>query len=359
MGGRRGQLIPIDVRKESVCLIDEAVLSGARVQAACAIFQIGVKTYERWKKNPEHGDKRKGPLHAPKNKLTQKEKERIINVCTSEEYCDLPPSQIVPLLADRGQYIASESTFYRVLKDHNMQHHRSNSKAPRNNKPAPLIATRPNEVWSWDITYLPASVRGAFYYLYMIMDIFSRKIVGWAVHESENQAYSSSLIEMTCLVEDVSQDSLRLHSDNGGPMKGSTMLAKLQELHIVPSFSRPSVSNDNPYSESLFGTMKYRPTYPEHAFNSIEKAIAWVDDFVTWYNTQHLHSGIHFVTPEDRHNGFDSAILENRKRVYEKAKSKRPERWSKTTRNWNRTDEVYLNPLKEKSKESTLDSVTQ
>jgi transposase InsO family protein len=192
----------------------------------------------------------------------------------------------------------------------------------------------------------------------MIMDVFSRKIVGWAVHEAENSVYASELIEMTCIVEDVAKDTLVLHSDNGGPMKGSTMLATLQKLRVASSFSRPSVSNDNPYSESLFGTMKYRPSYPEKAFASMEKAIEWVGDFVKWYNTQHFHSGIRFVTPEDRHNGFDVAILQHRHSVYEKARSKHPKRWSKSTRNWNRIEEVSLNPLKEEVKKSTMVEVS-
>ena len=321
--------------------------------------EIGVKTYERWKRCPDQSDNGKGPLHEPRNKLTSEEKNEIIAVCTSEEYCDRPPSQIVPSLADKGVYIASESSYYRVLREHNMQHHRANSRKPKNRKPEPLIAHRPNEVWSWDITYLPTDIRGRFFYLYLIMDVFSRKIVGWTVKESENQYYASELIEMTCLVEGVIADTLTLHSDNGGPMKGSTMLAKLQQLQVAASFSRPSVSNDNPYSESLFRTLKYRPTYPENAFISLSMAENWVDNFVTWYNCVHLHSNIKFVTPEDRHNGFDKSILSHRITVYKKAQSARPERWSKKTRNWERIKEVKLNPLKEIEANSTIISATQ
>lgn len=158
------------------------------------------------------------------------------------------------------------------------------------------------------------------------MDVYSRKIVGWAVHEKESMEYSSELIEMSCIFEGVDPDVLTLHSDNGAIMKGVTMLAKLQELKVAYSFSRPSVSNDNPYSESLFGTMKYCNQYPDKPFGPMDKDHEWVKNFVLWYNSQHLHSGIKFVTPEDRHNGFDIPTLKNRTKVYEKAKSKHPER---------------------------------
>ena len=350
MGGRRGQLNTPEERLQCITLINEANAAGASISKACEIMGISKRSYERWRTCPGSVDQRNGPLSIPKNKLTSQEKEHIIKVCTSTEYCDKPPSQIVPTLADLGVYIASESTFYRVLKAHNMQHHRSNTKVPKDNKPTPLIAYKPNEIWSWDITYLPANIKGTFYYLYLIMDIYSRKVVGWEVFEKESQYYSSELIESACIMEGVDPDTLTLHSDNGGPMKGATMLAKLQELHVAASFSRPSVSNDNPYSESLFGTMKYRPHYPQKPFESMEKAHEWVKGFVSWYNTEHLHSGLNFVTPEDRHNGRDLEKLINRKRVYEKAKAKRPNRWSGSTRDWGVVKEVYLNPLKEKEK---------
>ena len=357
MGGLRGQLIPAQVKQDSINQINHAVASGARLHKACQVLGIGVRTYQRWTTTPTLLDNRKGPKQEPKNKLSMEEKNKILEICKLKEYCDLPPSQIVPKLCDRGQYIGSESSIYRVLKANDMQHHRSNKQVPKNNKPMPIIALNPNEVWSWDITYLPSPIRGQFYFLYMIMDIFSRMIVGWAIHDKESQEYAAELIEMTCIMEGVSKNTLILHSDNGSPMRGSTMLAKLQQLEVLPSFSRPRVSNDNPYSESLFGTMKYRPTYPEHAFASIEKANEWVAQFVNWYNTQHLHSGIQYVTPEDRHNGFDGKILANRKKVYEIARSKHPERWSQNIRNWKRVGQVALNPLKENEEKSIMKTV--
>ena len=208
-------------------------------------------------------------------------------------------------------------------------------------------ATGPNEIWSWDITYIKTSVRGQFYYVYLMMDIFSRKIVGFDIHESESMEYSSELVGDICKREGIERDQLTLHADNGGPMKGATMLAKLDKLGVAASFSRPRVSNDNPYSESLFKTLKYCPQYPD-IFEDIEAAKAWMHAFVGWYNN-HPHSGIKFVTPSERHVGADIIILENRKRVYEEAKKKNPLRWNgKSTRNWEREEKVYLNYLQKK-----------
>lgn len=268
----------------------------------------------------------------------------MITIANAPEYRDLAPSQIVPRLADRGVYLASESSFYRILKVENLLSHRSKSR-PRNVKrPEELFATSPNEIWSWDITYLRAEVRGRFYYLYLPMDIFSRFIVHWEVHEMESSELAAAMVETACRKEGIMRDQLRLHADNGGPMKGATMLATLQRLGIMPSFSRPSVSDDNPFSESLFKTLKYCPQYPSQPFGSLDEARAWVEKFVRWYNTVHLHSGINFVTPESRHRGADASILEKRAQVYEAARAKNPTRWSRSTRDWTPEGGVALNP---------------
>jgi len=245
------------------------------------------------------------------------------------EYADLPPSKIVPRLADKGIYIASEASFYRVLKAENLLKHRQKSKPARQvKKPKALKATAPNQIYSWDITYLPTEVKGIFLYLYLVMDIYSRKVVGWQVYETESSTQAADLMKDICRREGVERHQVTLHSDNGSPMKGATMLAALQELGVAPSFSRPSVSNDNPYSESLFRTLKYRPEYPEKPFSGLTEAREWVESFVGWYNREHLHSSIKFVTPEQRHTGQDSEILKHRKAVYKQAKLNNPNRWS-------------------------------
>jgi putative transposase len=328
-----------------LALIIEAVLNGSRHFIACDDMGIDVKTFKRWKIDIQ--DKRNGPKTEPANKLTVEEKKEIILISTKKEYMDLSPSQIVPSLADQGVYIASESSFYKVLKENDLLEHRGKSKKKSHNKPAPLVATGPNQIYSWDITYLKSEIAGKFYYLYMFMDIYSRKIVGFDIHESESMQYSSILIDSICAREKINKNQLVLHSDNGGAMKGATMLATLQRLGVVPSFSRPRVSDDNPFSESLFKTLKYCPAYPSKPFSSVTAAYEWVSSFVNWYNYKHLHSGIKFVTPASRHKMEDEMILEKRAKVYEEAKLKNPQRWPGKTRNWKIIKEVYLNYLQE------------
>jgi len=242
--------------------------------------------------------------------------------------------------------VASESTFYRVLREAEQHHRRGRAKrAHVHPKPTGYQAHAPNEVWSWDITFLAAAIRGTFYRLYLVEDIFSRKIVGWEVHENESAFHASVLLRKTCLAEAVSDDAgLVVHSDNGGPMKGATTLATLQRLDVVPSFSRPSVSDDNPYSESLFRTLKYTPAYPNRPFASLSDARQWVHRFVQWYNEEHRHSAIRFVTPAQKHRGDDVAILARRTKLYDAAKHAQPQRWSGPTRDWTPIKEVWLNP---------------
>ncbi len=327
-------------------MIKEATSSGCRFKFACKDLGVDFKTINRWKISCV--DARKGPDSEPANKLTEAEREAIVTAATTIDNRDLSPWQIVARLADVGKYLGSESSFYKVLKERKLLAHRGKSKKAVHFKPEPLVAIRSNQIWSWDITYLKGPIRGGFFYLYMFMDIFSRKIVGWEVHENESMYKSSELVTKICKEEKIKEHQLVLHADNGGSMKGATMLVTLQKLGVVPSFSRPKVSDDNPFSESLFKTLKYCPQYPDSAFGSILEAQDWVSKFVIWYNTKHLHSGIKFVTPEEKHKGLDIEILKKRKVVYEKAREKNPNRWSGKTRNWNAVTEVFLNPLQNK-----------
>ena len=231
-------------------LIDEAVESGARLHKAAGTVGLHARTITRWRK-AGGGDRRKGPKKEPANKLSRQEREDILAVANSAPFRDLSPKQIVPRLADQGVYLASESSFYRVLRQEKMLTHHQASKPPVSRPCREHVATGPCQVWSWDITYLQSSVKGIFYYLYMIVDVWSRKIVAAEVFAEESMAHSSRLFTRTCFIHDVLPDGLVLHSDNGGPMKGATMVATLDKLGVTASFSRPSVSNDNPYSESL------------------------------------------------------------------------------------------------------------
>jgi len=329
-------------------LVQEAVDGGASRAASCQLLELSVRTLERWREDPERPDGRAGPRTPASHSLTDEEKKMIIEVSNLPLYQDLCPWKIVAKLADSGRYLASESSFYRVLKDANLLKHRNKSKPRERKRPKDLIARRPNCVWSWDITYLKSPVKGMYFYLYLVLDVFSRFIVGWIVEEVERADHAARLISRTCFEQGVLEDTLTLHADNGGPMKGATMLATLQKLHIAPSFSRPSVSDDNPFSESLFKTLKYRPSFPDGAFASLAEAREWVSRFIDWYNTEHLHSGIRFVTPKSKHEGQDAEILKHRHAVYTQAKLAHPLRWSRQTRNWSVIEEVRLNPGKEK-----------
>ena len=334
-------------RKQCAELVRVASASGARRVASCEILCLSLRTLERWERQPDQADARVGPKTMPIHALSALEKSEIITTANAPEYRDRSPWQIVAKLADLGRYLASESSFYRVLKANDLLSHRSKSQPKKCSQPKALVAKNPNEVWSWDITYLKSPVTGRFYYLYLMVDIFSRMIVGWSVEEVESGNHAASLIEAACVSQRVRRGQVTLHSDNGSPMKGATMLSTLQWLGVIPSFSRPSVSDDNPFSESLFKTLKYCPSYPDGAFTSVEHAREWVQEFVAWYNTEHLHSAIRFVTPQARHEGADEALLKNRHSVYENAKKMNPSRWSRNTRNWTRIAEVHLNPKKE------------
>lgn len=336
-------------RGQVMALVTEAIAAGARQDRACKVIELSERTLQRWQSDlAAGGDRRPARIQTPKNELSALERQRVLAVANSDEFGHLPPSQIVPRLVDRGQYVASESTFYRVLKAENQLKHRGAERPSKpRSKPRALCATTPGELFSWDITYLPTQVKGIYFYLYLFMDIFSRKIIGWQVYEMESSELASEVMRDICARENIVPNQVVLHSDNGSPMKGATMLATLQALGVMPSFSRPAVSNDNPYSESLFKTMKYRPAYPRSSFDNLLSARQWVGTFVHWYNDEHRHSAIGFVTPAQRHAGLDVALLRKRVEVYEAAKARHPERWSGATRNWQPVMVVHLNPEKQ------------
>lgn len=337
-------------------IVQQALEAGARLEKACQVVGISTRTFQRWRGQGTE-DQRAGPKSPPANKLTKAERAAVFETINSVEFREQSPKTIVPTLADRGVYLASESTIYRLLRNKGQATRRGPKRSPSAKKPRELRALGPNQVWTWDITYLPTVVSGRFFYLYLFLDLFSRKIVGWEVHEKESQELSSELFKRICTKEKPAITGLTLHSDNGGPMKGATMRATLERLGVAVSFNRPGVSNDNPYSESLFSTLKYRPWYPKDRFGSLEEARTWVRKFVYWYNKVHLHSGIKYVTPEARHAGEDKDLLAKRREVYEEAKQRNPGRWSGQTRNWDWVKEVVLNadpPISQKSQIAQL-----
>jgi putative transposase len=252
-------------------LIDEAVVAGARLEKACELLGLSARTIERWRRE-EHGgrDRRAGPHRAPAHELTEAERAKVLEIASSAEFRDKSPRQIVPTLADRGEYVASESSFYRVLKAADQLAHRGRARRPGASRPKELVASGPNRVWCWDITYLRSSVRGAFYYLYLVVDVYSRKIVGWTVESEESQDFAVDMIDAAIRREGMPEDGLVLHADNGGPMKGSTMLATLQRLGASSSsFSSARTSaTTTPFMQSRCSAHSSTgPRYPQQALH--------------------------------------------------------------------------------------------
>ena len=339
---------------KAVELIREAVHSGARRVAAVRTLGISMRTLQRWEAAGCREDGRCGLHGRPANALSEAERALVVAVATCPTFRDLPPCQIVPILAECGIYVGSEASFYRILREAKLLARRGKARAARHHRPRELKANGPNQVWSWDITYLRSPVQGMFYYLYLVVDVWSRKIVGWAVHECQSPEFAAALIQEAVRGENADPERLVLHSDNGSAMKGATLVATLERLGIVASFSRPHVSDDNPYSEALFRTVKYRPEYPTTPFRSLEEARNWVEAFVGWYNNEHRHSGIQFVTPAQRHAGQHIKVLSERKEVYEEARRNNPQRWSGQVRDWQPVEEVVLNPTASTRRPSDL-----
>jgi putative transposase len=340
-----------EVRNQVVNDIELAINAGARQKPACTMMGIATTTLRRWKPADAESvliDQRPTALRPPpSNQLSELERQRILIVCNEPDHSSLPPSQIVPRLADQGIYIASESSFYRVLKSQGQLHHRGRAKAKQTKMPTTHLASKPNDVWMWDITYLPTRTIGRHYYLYMVEDLFSRFGVHWEVHDCESSEFAATLVAQAVLKRCLHGEKPILHSDNGSPMKSFTLRAKMDALGIKPSYSRPRVSNDNPFIESMFRTVKYCPQWPSQGFESLGAAREWVASFTRWYNEEHCHSALRFVTPGQRYRGEDQALLEKRKAVYQAAKDRNPNRWSGNTRNWQPIGNVALNPEKE------------
>lgn len=329
-------------RQDVLQLLDESVAAGARRAPACAELGITIRTVQRWRQCP-HDARPMAHRPVPTNQLSEEERQHLLAVANQPEHAQMTPHQIVPKLADEGLFLASESTFYRVLKAARQTTHRGRSKAPQRRAPTTHCATGPNQLWCWDITWMPSTVKGRYYYWYMVKDIYSRLLVANEVHEAESADCASELITQACWRERTGGRPLVLHSDNGSIMKGAVLRTRLEELGVSSSFSRPRVSNDNAYAEALFRTAKYCPLWPERPFDTLEEARIWVNRFVAWYNHEHRHSGLNYVTPSQRHDGHANHLLAARAALYEKARQQRPERWARHTRDWTLANKVNLN----------------
>lgn len=343
-------MIGLEDRQALARDIDAAHAAGARLKPACVIAGIDPRTLQRWQATEglTSGDGRPQAVRpAPSHALSEAERAHLLAVANAPRFASVPPARIVPMLADEGVYLASESTFGRVLKAHGQSAHRGRAKAPKAVRPPTThIATEPRQVWCWDMTYLPAQVMGRWFYLYLILDLYSRKIVGWEVHEADHADHAAHLVRRTALAEGIAALGAKpvLHGDNGATLKATTVLAMLNWLGVKPSYSRPRVSDDNAYAEALFRTAKYRPEFPTKGFTDLAQARTWAAGFVHWYNVEHRHSGIRYVSPAQRHAGDDQAILAARHDLYLQARERNPARWSGVTRNWAPIGAVTLNP---------------
>ncbi len=348
-------MIGLEDRQNLTQDIAVARTAGARLRPACEVAGIDARTLQRWQADADSalcvGDLRPHAVRPPvAHALSQEERGRVLAAANAPRFASLPPARIVPMLADEGIYLASESTFSRILREHGQTAHRGRAKAPKASRPPTThITSAPRQVWCWDMTYLPTQVVGQWFYLYLILDLYSRKIVGWAVHAEDSSTHAAHLVRRTALAEGIAtlQTKPVLHGDNGATLKATSVLAMLQWLNIEPSYSRPRVSDDNAYAEALFRTAKYRPEFPVRGFADLQAAQNWATGFVHWYNVEHRHSGIRYVSPAQRHAGEDQTILEARHALYLKAREAHPARWTGDTRDWSHIKTVALNPERE------------
>ena len=354
-------MIGLEDRQALAQNIGVAQLAGARLQSACEIAGIDVRTLQRWKARDglTAGDGRPQAVRpTPSHALSPEERAALLATANEPRFAAVPPARIVPMLADEGIYLGSESSMARVLKARGQNTRRGRAKVPKATRaPTTHIATAPGQVWCWDMTYLPAQVMGRWFHLYLILDLYSRKIVGAEVHDSDDSDHAVHLVRRTALAEGIARRDTKpvLHGDNGSTLKATTVLAMLNWLGVKPSYSRPRVSDDNAYAESLFRTAKYRPEFPAKGFASLDDARTWADEFVRWYNVDHRHSGIRYVSPQQRHVGEDRAILAARRELYAQARQRHPARWSGSTRNWSDIDAVTLNPERDALVSSAAD----
>ena len=350
----------LEDRQTLLHAIQEARAGGARLASACALVGIDPRTVQRWQAGDglSRGDRRpEADRPTPAPALTAAERARILEIANEPRFAETPPARLVPALADEGTYIASEASFQRVLRAGGQMNRRGRARPPqRSRPPATHIATRPGEVWCWDLTFLSAQIEGRWFYLYLILDLFSRKIVGFEVHETDSAAHAAHLARRTALAEGIHAMPAKpvLHGDNGATLKATTVLAMLAWLGIRASYSRPRVSDDNAFVEALFRTAKYRPAFPPRGFADLDAARQWAAAFVHWYNHEHHHSAIRYVTPAERHAGQDRALLARRHALYQQARARNPRRWSRQTRNWTPVAAVTLNPERDAVIEAAL-----
>jgi len=297
------------------------------VEKACDALGLARSTYYRWGKFPqEDSDESRHP--APCWSLSSEERQKVLEILHTDRFIDQSPREVYATLLDEGLYLCSVRSMYRILDQHGeVRERRDQLRHPVYQKPE-LLAAGSNQVWSWDITKLLGPAKWTYFYLYVLLDIFSRYVVGWMVASQEAASLAKKLIEESCEKQSIGSKQLVVHSDRGPSMTSKPVALLLADLGVTKSHSRPHVSNDNPFSESQFKTMKYRPEFPER-FGSLEDTRTFCRDFFSWYNTQHHHSGIGLLTPEQVHYGLAQQIVKERQEVLKKAYDKNPDRFKR------------------------------
>jgi len=295
------------------------------IKPACHALTVSRAGFYRWK-NLFENEKPESVRALPPLSLSMEEQQRVLDALHEGRFVDKAPQEVYASLLDDGKYLCSVRTMYRILEAHKeVKERRNQLRHPVYTKPE-LLAQGSNQIWSWDITKLKGPAKWTYFYLYVILDIFSRYVVGWMVASRESGSLAKKLIEQSCEKQMIQADQLCIHSDRGPSMTSKPVAFLLADLSITKSLSRPHVSNDNPYSESQFKTMKYRPEFPER-FGCIEDSRSFSQEFFNWYNTEHYHSGIGFLTPEDVHYGRAEQIIKDRQTILNAAFEKHPKRF--------------------------------
>jgi len=319
------------------------------IRSACDALAVPRASFYRWRDKDKHSTKDHCRA-APPLALTNDERKEVLDILHEERFVDQAPREVCAALLDEGIYLCSVRTMYRILEENQEVRERRNQLRHPSYKKPEILATAPNQIWSWDITKLKGLVKWTYYYLYVILDIFSRYVVGWMVAHREQSSLARKLIEQSCEKQGIQQNQLIIHADRGPSMTSKPVALLLADLGVTKSHSRPYTSNDNPYSESQFKTMKYRPEFPER-FGAIEDARFFCQGFFPWYNTGHYHSGIGFLTPEDVHYGRAEQIIKEREKVLKIAFEKHPNRFKgKIPKPMTLPEAVWINkPLPNKS----------
>jgi putative transposase len=291
---------------------------------ACRALGIARATWYRRRQTPAPTVRRRRP-HGPRA-LSDAERQQVRDVLYSPRFVDVAPAEVVATLLDEGVYLASERTMYRLLAEHGQTTERRNQLVHPAHRRPELLAARPNQLWSWDITKLLGPATWTYYYLYVILDVFSRYAVGWTIAHAESAVLAERLLAQTVAKQHIGPGQLTVHADRGSSMTSKPVAFLLADLGVTKTHARPHVSNDNPYSEAQFKTLKYRPGFPDR-FGSIQDARAFCQDFFTWYNRVHRHSGIAMMTPEAVHHGHAAQLHRARAEVLSDAYAAHPERF--------------------------------